>query len=69
MSTTRKTSLLVLLAIPAALLLACHAGAENPPAPASLALVERVVDGDTVVVRLDGRGVKVRLVGVTHPRV
>jgi micrococcal nuclease len=56
-----------LLATPAALLLACHAGAENPPAPAPVALVERVVDGDTVVVRLDGQSVKVRLIGVDAP--
>ena len=42
-------------------------GAENPPAPAPVALVERVVDGDTVVLRLDGRSVKVRLIGVDAP--
>jgi micrococcal nuclease len=29
--------------------------------------VERVVDGDTVVIRLDGRSVKVRLIGVDTP--
>jgi micrococcal nuclease len=66
MITTRKPSPLILLAILAAVL-ACHARAENSPAPASIALVERVVDGDTVVVRLDGQPVKVRLIGVDAP--
>jgi micrococcal nuclease len=33
-------------------------------APAAVTLVERVVDGDTVVVRRDGQSVKVRLIGV-----
>jgi micrococcal nuclease len=37
--------------------------AAEPP----LAQVERVVDGDTVVVRLDGQSVKVRLIGVDAP--
>jgi micrococcal nuclease len=58
---------LILLTIPAAIPLACHAGAEYPPATVSVALVERVVDGDTVVVRLDGREVKGRLVGADAP--
>jgi endonuclease YncB( thermonuclease family) len=31
------------------------------------ALVERVVDGDTAVVRLDGQVIKVRLIGVDAP--
>jgi micrococcal nuclease len=35
--------------------------------PSPVALVERVVDGDTVVVRLDGQAVKVRLIGVDAP--
>jgi micrococcal nuclease len=67
MTTTRKASPLILLGIPAVIFLACHAGAENPPGPASVAVVERVVDGDTVVVRLDGQSVKVRLIGVDAP--
>jgi micrococcal nuclease len=33
----------------------------------SLARVERVVDGDTVVVRLDGRSERVRYIGVDTP--
>jgi endonuclease YncB( thermonuclease family) len=36
-------------------------------ARAAAALVERVVDGDTLVVRLDGQSVKVRLIGVDAP--
>jgi endonuclease YncB( thermonuclease family) len=36
-------------------------------ARAETTLVERVVDGDTVVVRLDGSAVKVRLIGVDAP--
>jgi micrococcal nuclease len=68
MTTTRKgSSLILLLAIPAVSLLAYPVRAENPPAPAPVALVERVVDGDTVVVRLDGQSVKVRLIGVDTP--
>jgi micrococcal nuclease len=67
MTTARKASPLILLAIPVVAALACHAGAENPPAPAPVALVERVVDGDTLVVRLDGQPVKVRLIGVDAP--
>jgi endonuclease YncB( thermonuclease family) len=67
MITTRKASALILLAIPAAILLAYQARAEKPPAPAPVALVERVVDGDTVVVRLDGQSIKVRLIGVDAP--
>jgi endonuclease YncB( thermonuclease family) len=67
MTTARKPPPLILLAIPAAILLACQSRAENTPAPASVALVERVVDGDTVVVRLDCQSVKVRLIGVDAP--
>jgi micrococcal nuclease len=67
MTTARKTSPLILLTLPAAILLAFHARAELPPATTPVALVERVVDGDTVVVRVDGRSVKVRLIGVDAP--
>jgi micrococcal nuclease len=67
MTTARKPCLLILLAIPAAILLACQARAAGPPTTASIATVERVVDGDTVVVRLDGQSVKVRLIGVDAP--
>jgi micrococcal nuclease len=63
----RKASLLILLAIPAAILLACHAQAETAPAPPASALVRLVVDGDTVVVNLDGQATHVRLIGVDAP--
>jgi micrococcal nuclease len=36
------------------------------PAP-GIARVERIVDGDTVVVRLDGRSTRIRLIGVDTP--
>jgi micrococcal nuclease len=36
-------------------------------APALVALVERVVDSDTVVANLEGQSVKVRLIGVDAP--
>jgi micrococcal nuclease len=67
MTTARKVAPLILLLIPVVALVAFAAQAENPPAPVPVALVERVVDGDTVVVRLDGQSVKVRLIGVDAP--
>jgi hypothetical protein len=51
----------------AASIVAMQARAENPPSTAVVAPVERVIDGDTVAVRLDGRSVKVRLIGVDAP--
>jgi micrococcal nuclease len=39
----------------------------SPSAPAELAKVTRVIDGDTVVVLLDGKPTTVRLVGVDTP--
>lgn len=42
------------------------ASSERLP-PGDRAAVERVVDGDTIVVRLGGRSVKVRLIGVDTP--
>jgi micrococcal nuclease len=56
MGATRTASALILLAIPVVSL-----------GQAETALVERVVDGDTVVVRLDGQSVKVRLIGIDAP--
>jgi micrococcal nuclease len=47
-------SLLILLAIPVI-------------GRAETALVERVVDGDTVVVRLEGQAIQVRLIGADAP--
>jgi micrococcal nuclease len=67
MTRVRRTIHPILLAVPALVLLAFHTWAEDPPASAPVALVERVVDGDTVVVRLDGQSVKVRLIGVDAP--
>jgi micrococcal nuclease len=60
---------LVVLALGSVLAGAVGPAQEKPSssAPAAVALVERVVDGDTVVVRLDGRDVRVRLIGVDAP--
>jgi micrococcal nuclease len=49
-----------LLVLPLLALAGCGGGA-------STARVERVVDGDTVVVRLDGRSERVRYIGVDTP--
>jgi micrococcal nuclease len=65
-ATLRKPPVLILVAVPV-VSIACHVQAQTPPAPAPVARVERVVDGDTVVVRLDGQSVKVRLIGVDAP--
>jgi hypothetical protein len=54
MNATRTAPALIFLAIPVI-------------GRAETALVERVVDGDTVVVRLDGQSVKVRLIDVDAP--
>jgi micrococcal nuclease len=67
MRTPRNAFPPILLAVTVVSALACLARAENPPVPAPVALVERVVDGDTVVVNLDGQRIKVRLIGVDAP--
>jgi micrococcal nuclease len=44
--------------------------AQDKPSTSALApvaKVERVVDGDTIVVRLDGQSVRMRLIGVDAP--
>jgi micrococcal nuclease len=41
--------------------------AEGPPRDAWAAVVLRVVDGDTVILRIRGRSVRVRLIGVDAP--
>jgi endonuclease YncB( thermonuclease family) len=55
----------------AAVVVACpgrpQAQSATSPRSQTIALVERVVDGDTVVVRLDGQQIKVRLIGVDAP--
>jgi micrococcal nuclease len=57
----------LLAAVSAAAPGGCVAGEQaQPPAPAS-ARIERVVDGDTLVVRADGRDVTVRLLGIDTP--
>ena len=50
-----------------AVLAACsHAGAPSPQ-PAGTAAVERVVDGDTIIVRVSGRRERVRFIGMDTP--
>jgi hypothetical protein len=61
--TARPAIFLALLLVPAG-----HAAAQAPPPIAGpTARVERVVDGDTVILLLDGRQVRVRLIGVDAP--
>jgi endonuclease YncB( thermonuclease family) len=36
-------------------------------APVPVALVERVVDGDTVIIKVEEQSIKVRLIGVDAP--
>lgn len=49
-------------------LTACPAEVAGPlPEDAGLAVVEYVIDGDTIDVRLDGRSERVRLIGVDTP--
>jgi hypothetical protein len=61
-----KTSSLVsmvILALCSALAGTIALAQDKSSATTPVALVERVVDGDTVVVNLDGQSVKVRLIG------
>jgi micrococcal nuclease len=51
------------LTVLALLLAGCGCGGAEP----SLARVERVVDGDTILVRIDGRRERVRYIGVDTP--
>ncbi|WP_433180173.1 thermonuclease family protein [Actinoallomurus sp. CA-150999] len=46
---------------------AVSAAGPEPPPEARTALVVRVVDGDTVLLRIGGRGLRVRLIGVDAP--
>jgi micrococcal nuclease len=46
---------------------AAGAAGPEPPAEARTALVVRVVDGDTLLLRVGGRRVRVRLIGVDAP--
>ena len=57
-------------ALAALALVACsHAGAAKTTAarPPGVATVERVVDGDTIIVRVSGRRERVRLIGMDTP--
>ncbi|MFA5890034.1 MAG: thermonuclease family protein [Actinomycetota bacterium] len=51
----------------AAVLVAAGACAATSDAPSDTAVVERVVDGDTVIVRASGERIRVRLIGVDTP--
>jgi len=42
-------------------------GCATSDAPAGVGVVERVVDGDTLVVRIDGESERVRLLGIDTP--
>ncbi|HMK10044.1 MAG TPA: thermonuclease family protein [Acidimicrobiales bacterium] len=46
---------------------ACGAGSSGPKLEPGQAVVRRVVDGDTIVVRVGGRDERVRLIGVDTP--
>lgn len=46
---------------------ACGAGSSGPALGQGEAVVERVVDGDTIVVHLGGRDERVRLIGIDTP--
>lgn len=67
---TRLPSLLAAVAAAAAAVAAAGCGggdADAPAAAAATARVVRVVDGDTVILRLDGGDRRVRLLGVDAP--
>ena len=59
------------LCVAVTLLAACRSsGAALPPVSTTVAAnatIERVVDGDTLVVRIDGRAETVRLIGIDTP--
>jgi micrococcal nuclease len=67
----RRRALLVALGVLAVVVLANAAGwgpwRGEPPPPPGQAVVERVVDGDTVVLRMQGGSESVRLIGVDTP--
>jgi len=67
----RRRALLVAVAVLALVVLASTAGwgpwDDEPRPPPGQAVVERVVDGDTVVVRMRGGSESVRLIGVDTP--
>ena len=66
----RRPTLVARCALLAVALAGCSRGASHLPSPgghAGSATVERVVDGDTIVVRVSGRRERVRLLGIDTP--
>ena len=65
---SRRIALLALIvALALALPLAVHHAIAGDGAPPAGGVVERVVDGDTVIVRADGEALRVRLLGIDTP--
>ena len=66
-----RWALLISFALLAAIAAGCDAGGDGGPSPATgparAATVVRVVDGDTLVARVDGADERVRLLGVDAP--
>jgi len=60
--------LATLVAVGVALVLAVAASREDE-APGTDARVERVVDGDTIIIGLEGRRERVRLIGIDAPEI
>ena len=56
-----------LLVVGTLLLAACASDSSSAPLPAGQAVVVRNVDGDTIVVDLDGREEPVRFIGIDTP--
>lgn len=65
----RHAAIALIVGLPAACgtLPACAASPTEPPAPAQTGVVERVIDGDTIVVRSGGRLETVRYIGIDAP--
>src|SRR3954467_8163583 len=70
----RRAHLILLVPLFSALLAACSSASSRSPGaasaptrPSGTATVERVVDGDTFIVRAQGRRERVRLIGVDTP--
>ena len=65
----RRALYLLAVALAALAAGACsHAGARKSTVqPAGSASVDRVVDGDTIIVRVSGRRERVRLIGIDTP--
>ena len=59
--------LIVLVGAVAFACAACGSGSGGPPLGPGEAVVERVVDGDTIVVHVSGHDERVRLIGIDTP--